>query len=150
MGKHDNQNTEKFWKEKEQEIGEKIIGKDMSEYISGYQEVKEKTWGLLYYTESSFYFQTFPKKSWLTSLLGSGQGEYSGETTIFRILWKDMKEVCLPTERKTFFTIFSPPDCRVLIKHYENSKEKTLVLMMYSRDNRNQFIEFYRNFSNKK
>jgi len=138
--------AEKFWKEKEQEIGEEIKGRDMSEYINGYQGIRERIWGLLYYTESSFYFQTFPRKNWFTSLIGSGKTEDSGEAMNFRILWEEVKEINLPPKRNIFFNFFSPADYRIFIKYRINSQEDTLVLMMYSRENRNHFIDCYHQF----
>jgi hypothetical protein len=142
--------VEKYWKEKEQEIGAEIKGKDMSEYIGGYQGIKDRTWGLLYYTESSFYFQTFPKKNWFNSFIGGRQTEDSGKTINFRILWEEVKEINLPPNRNALLTIFSPPDYRVYISYQIGSQENKLVLMMYSRKNRDRFIDCYHQCKNKK
>lgn len=145
-----NKDVEKFWKEKEQEIGEEIKGKDISEYIGGYQGVRERTWGLLYYTESSFYFQIFPRKNWLTSLMGNSQSEFSNEIKFFRIQWEKVIEIFLPQKRKFFLSIFSPADYRVSIRYWIDGQEDTLVLIMYSRNSRDRFIDCYNQFKNKR
>ena len=137
------EDVERFWKEKEQEIGEKVKGKDMSEYISGRQELKEKSWGLLYYTESAFYFQTFTRRNWLTSLIGGGKTEQTGDTIIFRILWEKVREIVLPAKKNNFFAFLSPPDHRVFIQYQSNGQEDTLVFVMYSRDSRDRFLDCY-------
>ncbi len=140
--------VEEFWKEKEQELGEEIKGKDMSEYISGYRGLKEKTWGLLYYTKSSFYFQTFPKKNWLTSLMGVGGGkvENSADTFIFNIIWEKVKEITLPAKKNLILSFLSPPDNLVFIRYQIDSQEEILTLAMYSRNSRKKFLECYQQF----
>ena len=140
-----------FWGKKELEIGEKIRGKDMSEYISGYPEIKKRTWGLLYYTDSYFYFQIFPRKNWFTLLLGGGgKTENSGQSFQFRIPWDVVTEIVLPPQKNTLLAFFSPPDYRIFIQYRMEDREETLVFMMYSRENRDRFIEWYHQTANKK
>lgn len=141
--------VQKYWQEKEREIGEKIKGKDMSEYLSGYYGLTGRTWGLLYYTDTSFYFQTFPKKNWVTSLFRSGQNEYSGESINFKIPWSSVKEIYYPPKKNVFLSILSPPDYRVFIKYQLENKENTLVLIMYSRSNREDFLNCFKRFQHK-
>ncbi|HAJ33529.1 MAG TPA: hypothetical protein DCK79_09200 [Candidatus Atribacteria bacterium] len=145
MATNNQKDVEEFWKEKEQELGEAIKGKDMSEYISGYQRLKEKTWGLLYYTKSSFYFQTFPKRNWLISLIGVGGGkaESSGDIFIFNIMWEKVKEITLPAQKNPILSFLSPPDNRVFIRYKVDSQEEVLTLAMYSRNSRKNFLECY-------
>lgn len=145
MTTNNQKDVEEFWKEKEQELGEEIKGKDMSEYISGYQGLKEKTWGLLYYTKSSFYFQTFTNKNWFTSLIGGGGGKAktSGDMFIFNIKWEKVKEITLPAKKNSILSFLSPPDNRVFIKYKVDSQEEVLILAMYSRNSRKYFLECY-------
>lgn len=142
--------VEEFWGKKEQEIGEKIRGKDMSEYLCGYPDIKERSWGLLYYTESSFYFQTFPRKNWFTSLLGGGQTENTGQTFHFRVPWDTVTGIILPPKKNALLAFFSPPDYRVFIEYRIGDREETLVFMMYSHENRERFIKWYHQIANKK
>lgn len=70
MAQTDNEEVKKFWEEREQEIGEKIHIYTLGEYRQGDLEFKPPKVGLVYITESTFYFQTFPKSNWFSSLLG--------------------------------------------------------------------------------
>ncbi len=137
--------VEKFWGKKEEELGEKIQGKDMSEYISGYQGLKEKTWGLFYYTKSAFYFETFPKRSWLASLMGtnSSRAGSAEDNFVFNIMWKQVKDISLPVKKSTLLSFLSPPDNRVFIRYQIDEHEKTLILSMYSRKNIVHFMEYF-------
>ena len=142
--------VEEFWAKKEQEIGEKIRGKDMSEYLGGYPDLKERIWGLLYYTDSSLYFQTFPRKNWFTSLLGGGQSEYAGQTYHFKVPWDMVSGIILPPQKNALLAFFSPPDYRVFVHYRMGEREETLVFMMYSRENRDRFIKWYKQVASKK
>jgi len=55
--------AEQFWKKKEEDIREKIEGKSMAKFISGYQDFSGPIWGILFYTESAFIFRLFPGKT---------------------------------------------------------------------------------------
>ncbi len=146
MKKNIKQDVVKYWQEKEKEIGEEIRGKDMSEYLGGYSGFQERTWGLLYYTDTSFYFQTFPKKNWWTSLLGGGENEYGGVTRQFQIPWSSVIEINLSPRKKSILSILSPPDYRVFIRYQQDSMEQTLVLLIYSRSTQKQFGECFQKY----
>ncbi len=147
MIKNNQQEAKRYWQEKEKEIGEEIIGKEMCEYLSGYDDLEPRTWGLLYYSETSFYFQVFPKKSFWSSLLGSSQDENRGETRLFQIPWSSIKEIQLPTRKKSVFSIFSLPDYRVLIKYEGDNKERILVLLIYTQTTQEKFLECFQKYS---
>lgn len=149
MQKNNKQEVIKYWQEKEREIGEEIRGKDMSEYLSGYSGIKGRTWGLLYYTDTSFYFQTFPKKNWWTSLMGGGEKENQGKARQFKIPWSAVKEIILPTKKKSILAIFSPPDYRVFIKYQKDNIENILVFLIYSRSTREKFGECFQKYRKK-
>ena len=143
MDKKNQEDIEKYWEEKEQEIGEKIIGKDMSEYLGGFGELKEKLWGLLYYSQKAFYFQTFPRRSWFASLLGMGGERNQNDVVNFRIMWLKVKDIYLPARKKSLLSFLSPTDYRVFIKYQIDNKEDTLVFAMYSSKSRDKFVDCY-------
>ncbi|MBN2396624.1 MAG: hypothetical protein JXC36_09240 [Candidatus Atribacteria bacterium] len=148
VNKNNQKDVEKYWKDKEQELGETIKGKDISEYVSGYQGVTEKTWGLLYYSDSSFYFQTFPRRNWLISLLKGEPSEDSGKTMNFYIRWDDVFQIDIPAKKSMISNIFLPPDYRVFIQYKINNQQGTLVLVMYSKESREKFLKFYHGIKN--
>lgn len=142
-------NVEIFWQEKERETGEEILGRDMCEYVEGFPGMKEKIWGLLYYTKISFYFQTFPKKNWFTLLMRSDQGKESVSRMSFQISWEEVKDIALPAQRGFFFSFLSPPDYRVYVTYQIESQQGVLILAMYSRKKRDQFIDYYQRYIKK-
>jgi len=66
----DNDEVRKFWEDREQEIGEKIRIYTLGEYRQGDLDFTPPKVGLVYITETTFYFQTFPKSNWFASLIG--------------------------------------------------------------------------------
>jgi len=142
MNKNEQIDFKKYWQDKEQEIGEKIIGKDMSEYIGGHPDLTEQAWGILFYTKIAFYFKAFPRKNWITSLLGGKEEKIEDNITIC-ILWKNVQEVCLPKNKKSFFSFLFPTDNRIFINYQENNAQHKLVFTMSSNENKKKFVECY-------
>ena len=149
MGKNNEQETIKFWQQLEKEIGEEIVGKEMCEYRSGYSDLEPKTWGLLYFTASSLYFQTFPKKSFWSSLMGGGQNEQCGEVRRFHIYWDSVKEIKLPSLKKSFLSKLLLTDYQVSIRFQLNGSEKILILLIYSQSTRENMVECFQKYQYK-
>ena len=150
MKKLQKNNVERFWKKKEEEIGEKIHGRHMARFNSGYQNVSKPIWGILFYSKSAFYFQTFPHQSWFFSLTRGGQSESEDKQLSFQIRWSDVEKIYLPPKKHSFLSTLSPPDYRIFIDYKEIDKIVTLTLTMCSRENCDSFTEFYKNWKVKK
>ncbi|MEA3421773.1 MAG: hypothetical protein U9Q97_08885, partial [Acidobacteriota bacterium] len=120
--------AEQFWKKKEKSIGEKIKGKSMAEFISGYQDFSGPIWGILFYTESAFYFQTFPRRNCLFSFMRERQPEREENQLNFRILWSDVEKIYLPPRKHLFLALLSPQDYRIFIDYQNNGQKMTLAL----------------------
>jgi hypothetical protein len=146
LRKNSQQETIRYWQKIEEEIGEEIIGKEMCEYRGGLIDIEPRTWGLIYYTESSIYFHAFPKKSFWSSLLGGSQREYSGEVRRFQIRWDSIKEVKLPSSEKSFLSKLLLPDYQVSIKFQRDSIEKTLILLIYSRSTQENIVACFQKY----
>ena len=146
MNKKSRNNIEQYWREKELEIDEKIIGKDMVEYISGSQLIRERCWGLLYYTENFLNFQLFPKKNFLASLLRGGKDDCLREEKTIKISWKDVQKICFPPERNKILAFFTITDRRIFIDYFADNKARrfTLILLMHSHEKREKILEFYK------
>lgn len=141
---------EQFWKKKEKDIGEKIEGKSMAEFISGYQDFSGPILGILFYTESAFYFQTFPRRNWLFSFIRAEQLEREENQLNFRILWSDVEKIDLPPRKHPFLALLSPPDNRIFIDFQSNRQKMTLALTMHCREDCNRLIDFYKSRKTKK
>ncbi len=146
MRKNNQQDAIRFWKQKEKEIGEEIIGKEMCEYRSCSSNLEPRTWGLLYYTGSAFYFQTFPKKSFWSSLLGSGHNEHSEKVRQFKICWDSIKEIKLPPKKKSLLSVLLLSDYRVSIKYRQENNDKILTLLIYSRSAQEKILECFKKY----
>ena len=149
LGKNSHQEAIKFWQQIEKEIGKEILGKEMCEYRSGYSDLEPRTWGLLYFTDSSLYFQTFPKKSFWSSLLGGSQNEYSGEVRRLQICWDSVKEIKLPSQKKSFLSKLLLPDYQVSIKFQQDGIDKILILLIYSHSTRESIVQYFQEYQHK-
>ena len=60
--------TEDFWRDYEEKIGEKVLVRSLGQYISGWEEFggpRGRTlWGLIMATSGGFRFHHFPQVSW--------------------------------------------------------------------------------------
>jgi len=150
LKKSPKKDVEQFWKKKEEDIGEKIEGKSMAEFISGYQNFSGPILGILFYTESAFYFQTFPRQNFLFSFLRAGQPERKENQLNFRILWSDVEKIDIPPRKHSFLALFSPSDYRIFIDYQSNGQKMTLTLTMHCREDRSRLIDFYKYHKTKK
>lgn len=62
--------VESYWKEVGEKLGEPVVAYTLGRYLSGEDEVGP-LWGILFVTDTRFFFRHFPQESWFTSLLGS-------------------------------------------------------------------------------
>lgn len=145
----DNNKIYKYWKEKETKIGERILGRNICEYISGYGDFYERKWGILYFTENSFYFDCFPKKkSWFGHLCKKSREGQDNKINNFQISWKDVAKIDLPPDKNFLLNIILSPDYRIFITYYNKSNlgNSKLVLSIHSKKGRDRFMEAFRNF----
>jgi len=142
--------VEQFWKKKEEDIGEKIKGRSMAEFIGGYQNFSGPILGILFYTESAFYFQTFPRQSLLFSFIRAEQPEREENQLNFRILWSDVEKIDFPHRKYPFLALLSPPDYRIFIDYQSNGQKMTLTLTMHCLGDCSRLIDFYKDRKTKK
>ena len=75
-----------FWREYEEQIGEKVLARSLGQYMSGWEEFDSKKWtelwGLIMATSGGFRFHHFAQTSWLLALSHSSSRE-PREKTIF-------------------------------------------------------------------
>ena len=141
---------EQFWKKKEEDIGEKIKGRSMAQFIGGYQNFSRPMLGILFYTESAFYFQTFPRQNLLFSFMRAEQPEREENQLNFRILWSDVEKIELPPRKHPFLALLSPQNYRIFIDYQSNGQKMTLTLTMHCLEDRSRLIDFYKDRKTKK
>lgn len=140
--------SEQYWKKKEDDIGEKIRGKMLAEFIDGYQNFSGPILGILFYTESAFYFQTFPRENWFLSLSKPGESLYRDKLLNFCIPWSNVEKIDFPLRRNSFFGLFLPQEYRIFIDYQNNGNRTNLAITLQSREDRDKLIEFYKKLKN--
>jgi hypothetical protein len=122
-----------FWQEYEERTGEKILGRGLGKYVSGWDEFDEKKlkgiWGLVITTSGGFRFHHFFQKTWMDSLFSSSsQAALPKDKTIFipqeKIISTEFIE-----EKKWWKKIFtsSAPQLVIVYKDEQSGEEKRLV-----------------------
>lgn len=146
MNKDRERDAAKYWQDKEQDIGEEIRGRDMCEYLGGYNELRQRAWGLLYFTDNAFYVEIYSQKSWWGSLPGTGSQERQQESILIKISWNIVQDIHIPPKKNRFLALFSSSHNRVFIKYLQSGIEKLLVLLVYSHSVRKKFLECFLNY----
>ena len=144
MKKLPKKDVEQFWKKKEEDIGEKIEGRNMTEFIGGYQNFSGPILGILFYTESAVYFQTFPRQNLLLSFIKAKQPEREEDQLNFRILWSDVEKIDIPPRKHPFLALLSLPNYRIFIDYQSSGQKMTLSLTMHCQEDRSRLIDFYK------
>ncbi|MDR2144001.1 MAG: hypothetical protein LBP29_06500 [Treponema sp.] len=108
FGKKNDPDPDRFWKEYEEKIQEKVLAKSLGRYISGWNEYQEPLWGLLIATTGGFRFHHFPHEGWLIALtrITSG-GEPPKEKTIF-ISKEKITSVDMHIEKRWWKKLLTP------------------------------------------
>jgi hypothetical protein len=128
-----NQKTpDDFWREYEEQTGEKVLARGLGRYISGWEEFDSKEWtslwGLIIATSGGFRFHHFPQTSWLTSLSNLGNNDAPKEKTFF-IPKEKIISTKLIEETTWWKKIFWPAPPQLLID-YRDGTENTKQLLL--------------------
>lgn len=120
---------DKFWKEKEKEVQEKIIHKCLAQYLSGYRNFFGPLWGLFFFTKQAIYFQTFPKKNWLSSIWQTKTEDLGEPSLNFCIPWKEITKITFPEEKSKIKKFFSAPGNLVILDYLSENENFSLKLL---------------------
>jgi hypothetical protein len=128
FGKKDDANPDRFWKEYEEKIQEKVLARSLGRYISGWDEYQEPLWGLLIATTGGFRFHHFPHEGWLIALtrITTG-GEPPKEKTIF-VPREKITSVELRVEKRWWKKLLMP-SLPLLQLHYKGPGGEDAVLI---------------------
>ncbi|MDD5014831.1 MAG: hypothetical protein PHW73_06995 [Atribacterota bacterium] len=137
-------NRERYWKKKEDDIGDKIKGKILAEFISGYQNFSGPILGILCYTKRAFYFQTFPRENWFVSMWKTGESIRQNTLLNFCIPWSNVKKMDFLPRKNPFLGLFLPQEYRIFIDYQNNENRTNLAITIKSREDRDKLIEFYK------
>ena len=132
--KQKRKSPEDFWREYEENTGEKVLSRTLGQYVSGWDEfgaAKNPLWGLIIATSGGFRFHHFPQANWFTSLAGFGSGdEPPKEKTIFIPADRIVCAV-LRRETKWYRKIFTPVSPSLVVRYRDEAgAEKELLLLV--------------------
>lgn len=82
-----NEEVQEFWKNTEEEIGEKVLDKALARCISGCNEKNPtlEVWGLIYYTETTIFFKHFTQSNWLLNIIRMNKKKGGDKEFLLRI-----------------------------------------------------------------
>ena len=133
--KQNRKNPDDFWREYEENTGEKVLSRTLGQYVSGWDKFgpagRNPLWGLVIATSGGFRFHHFPQANWFTNLTGFGSGdEPPQEKTIFIPADRIISAV-LHRETKWYRKIFAPVSPSLVIRYRDEAgAEKELVLLV--------------------
>jgi hypothetical protein len=120
---------DKFWEEKEREIQGKIIHKCLAQYLSGHRNFSGPLWGIFFFTKQAIYFQTFPKKNWL-SFIWQTETEDLGEASLnFCIPWNEITKITFPEEKSKIKKFFSRSGSMGIVDYVSKNERFSLKLL---------------------
>ncbi|MDR2073637.1 MAG: hypothetical protein LBP60_09435 [Spirochaetaceae bacterium] len=128
LRKKEGTDIDKFWREYEEKIHEKVLARTLGRYISGWAEYTYPLWGLVMATTGGFRFHHFPHEGWLTALTRITTGGDLPEEKTFFIPRESIVSAKLVIETRWWKKILSPA-APALVIHYrlKGTEEKLLV-----------------------
>lgn len=120
---------DKFWEEKEKEIQEKIIHRCLVQYLSGYRNLSGPFWGMFFFTKQAIYFQTFPKKNWLSVIWQTETVDSEKPSLNFCIPWDEITKITFPEEKSKIKKLFSRPGSLVIVDYVSKNESFSLKLL---------------------
>ena len=133
LSKKKDTNPDDFWREYEENIGEKILSRSLGRYISGWEEFDGKgwnsLWGLIMATTGGFRFHHFPQQSWLDAFSRNSEKEKSREKTIF-IPWEKIISAKIVEETKWWVKIFKTTSPYLFINYTDESGQERQITLI--------------------
>ena len=127
LTKKTEKSTDEFWREYEENTGEKVVARGLGKYVSGWNEFDEKKWngiwGLIVTTSGGFRFHNFPQNSWIDAFTSFAVKEPPKEKTIFIPQGKIVSSETI-IERKWWKKIFTPSPPHLFITYLDDAGNK--------------------------
>jgi hypothetical protein len=115
--KKDDFDIDKFWREYEEKIGEKVLSKSLGKYVSGWAEYPQPLWGLAIATSGGFRFHHFPHEGWIMALSRITSGGDAPKEKTFFISREKILSVKLIVEKRWWKKLLSPSSPLLLIRY---------------------------------
>jgi hypothetical protein len=115
--KKDDFDIDKFWREYEEKIGEKVLSKSLGKYLSGWAEYPQPLWGLAIATSGGFRFHHFPHEGWIMALSRVTSGGEAPKEKTFFIPQEKILSVKLIVEKRWWKKLLTPSSPLLLIRY---------------------------------
>ena len=124
------QDTEIFWKEYEETIGEKVLARSLGRYLSGFEEFDAKgwtnIWGLIIASDGGLRFHNFPQNHWMDML---NRNTKPAKEKIFMIPRDRLISAELVKEPNWFLRLFKSPSPQLIVNYRDESGAEKKLLM---------------------
>jgi len=123
---------EDFWREYEEQTGEKVLARALGRYMSGWEEFDSQgwnsIWGLIISTSGGFRFHHFPQTNWLAALANFSNYDAPKEKTFF-IPKEQIISAKLIEEKGWWKKIFRSAAPQLLINYRDETENIKLALL---------------------
>ncbi|RKX82156.1 MAG: hypothetical protein DRP57_10450 [Spirochaetes bacterium] len=116
--------VDNYWNEKEKSLRQRIKGKYLCRYLSGSINITFPRWGILFFTQSSLYFESYRNENWL-SILSFGKKNKNTEEVFLEWPWPEIIEAKLLT-KPSWWKLISIPRGRILDIEYKHESKRTI------------------------
>ncbi|MCL1927844.1 MAG: hypothetical protein FWG07_03500 [Treponema sp.] len=128
LKKKESFDVEKYWKEYETSIGEKVLAKSLGQYLSGWTEYTQSLWGLAIATSGGFRFHHFPHEGWLMAISRTTTGGEAPKEKTFFIPNDSITAIKLILEKCWWKKILTPAHPTLVIHCYINGEEREIMV----------------------
>ena len=115
---------EEYWACKEAEIGETVDAKFYCKYLSGDLLVKGPLLGVLFFSNSTLFFQSFSSPKYLESLVRMRRQEDLTESHAFKLPLENLKCAFKESPKNFLRKLFAEPE-QSLVIHFTDGKQNT-------------------------
>jgi len=115
---------EDYWIRKEAEIGQNIEAKSYCTYLSGDWPVKGPLTGVLFFSQSTLFFQSFYSSKSLTTLFQLHRQEGISESNTFQMPLKNLRCTFDDSPQTLLSRLFAAPEQQFVI-HLTDSERET-------------------------
>jgi hypothetical protein len=126
--KKDNFDADKFWKDYEASIGEKVLAKSLGQYLSGWAEYTQPLWGLAIAASGSFRFHHFPHEGWITALSRITSGGEAPKEKTFAIPKESIRSVELVMEKRWWKKLLFPSNPMLILHCLINGTDADVII----------------------
>ena len=106
-----------FWKEYEEECGEKVLANCLGQYLSGWDDFQAPLWGLVIAAENSLRFHHFAEEGWFTSMIRTATRSDPDEEKTLEIRKENLLSVEYLTEKSLIKKILFPSHPHLVIRY---------------------------------